>query len=58
MNELFRYLTLAVSPEWRRRSEDDRQRDKREFTEAVGSCGVAGHAYSLVGTRADAALLL
>ena len=58
MNELFRYLTLAVSPEWRRRSDDERQRDKREFAEAVASCGVAAHAYSLVGTRGDADLLL
>jgi len=58
MNELFRYLTIAVSPEWRRRSEDERQRDKRELADAVASCGVAAHAYSLVGTRADADLLL
>ena len=58
MNELFRYLTLAVSPEWRRRSEDERRRDKREFADAVASCGVAAYAYSLVGTRADADLLL
>jgi len=58
MNELFRYLTLAVSPEWRRRTDDERQRDKRELAEAVASCGVAAHAYSLVGTRADADLLL
>jgi len=58
MNELFRYLTIAVSPEWRRRSVDERQRDKRELAEALASCGVAAHAYSLVGTRADADLLL
>jgi chlorite dismutase len=58
MNELFRYLTLAVSPEWRRRVDAERERDKREFADAVASCGVAAHAYSLVGTRADADLLL
>ena len=58
MNELFRYLTLAVLPEWRRRSEEDRRRDKRELALAVASCGVAAHPYSLVGTRADADLLL
>jgi len=58
MNELFRYLTLAVSPEWRRHGEAERQRDKRELVDAVASCGVAAHAYSLVGTRADADLLL
>jgi len=58
MNELFRYLTLAVSPEWRRKDEGERQHDKRELVDAVASCGVAAHAYSLVGTRADADLLL
>jgi chlorite dismutase len=58
MNELFRYLTIAVSPEWRRRPETERQRDKREFADAVASCGVAAHAYSLVGTRSDAEILL
>jgi chlorite dismutase len=58
MNELFRYLTVAVSPGWRRRSESERARDKAEFADAVASCGVAAHSYSLVGTRADADLLL
>ncbi|HEX9495392.1 MAG TPA: chlorite dismutase family protein [Candidatus Limnocylindria bacterium] len=58
MNELFRFLTLAVSPEWRRRDPADREADKREFARAVGTCGVAAHAYSLVGTRGDADLLL
>jgi chlorite dismutase len=58
MNELFRYLTLAVSPDWRRRGEEERRRDKREFADAVASCGIAAHAYSLVGTRADADVLL
>jgi chlorite dismutase len=58
MNELFRFLTLAVSPEWRRRSAADRDADKREFERALATCGVAAHAYSLVGTRADADLLL
>jgi chlorite dismutase len=58
MNELFRYLTIAVSPEWRRRGDAERDRDKREFGAALRSCGVAAHAYSLVGTRADADLLL
>ncbi|MEA2661532.1 MAG: hypothetical protein QOH08_1104 [Chloroflexota bacterium] len=58
MNELFRFLTIAVSPEWRRRSEVERERDKAELAEAVAGCGVAAHAYSLVGTRSDADLLL
>lgn len=58
MNELFRYLTIAVSPEWRRRGDEERARDKREFADAVAACGVAAHSYSLVGTRTDADLLL
>ena len=58
MNELFRYLTIAVSPEWRRRGDEERTRDKREFADAVAACGVAAHSYSLVGTRTDADLLL
>jgi chlorite dismutase len=58
MNELFRYLTLAVSNEWRRLDERQRDDDKAEFAAAARSSGVAVHAYSLVGTRADADLLL
>lgn len=58
MNELFRFLTIAVSPEWRRRGSAERDTDKREFARALETCGVAAHAYSLVGTRADADLLL
>ena len=57
MNELYRYLTLAMSAEWRRLPEDERRVQKREFADAaLGE--VAVHAYSLVGTRADADLLL
>ena len=58
MNELYRYLTLAVSNDWRRLDERQRDEDKAEFASAVRSAGVAVHAYSLVGTRADADLLL
>jgi chlorite dismutase len=58
MNELFRFLVIAVSPDWRRRTSAERDTDKREFASALESCGVAAHAYSLVGTRADAELLL
>jgi len=58
VNELFRYLTIAVSPEWRRRTGTERERDKREFADAVAACGVPAHAYSLVGTRSDADVLL
>jgi chlorite dismutase len=58
VNELYRYLTLAVSPEWRRLDERGRAAQKREFAAAAGSVAVVVHAYSLVGTRADADLLL
>ncbi len=58
MNELYRFLTLAVSSEWRRLDADARQAQKREFVEALERCGVVAHAYSLVGTRGDADLLL
>ncbi|MGH2379166.1 MAG: chlorite dismutase family protein [Candidatus Limnocylindria bacterium] len=56
MNELYRYLTLAVSPEWRRLDPETRASHKRELARAVGEARV--HAYSLVGTRGDADLLL
>ena len=58
MNELYRYLTLSVSSEWRRLDESERARQKDEFARAVGAPGARVHAYSLVGTRADAELLL
>ena len=58
MNELYRYLTLAVSNEWRRLDERQREDDKAEFVSAAQDAGIALHAYSLVGTRADADLLL
>lgn len=58
MNELYRYLTLALPSEWRRLSPGERGAHKRAFAEAVRASGVAAHAYSLVGTRADADLLL
>ena len=58
MNELYRFLTLAVTPEWRRLGQAERDRQKREFIEAALASGVRVHAYSLVGTRVDADLLL
>jgi chlorite dismutase len=58
LNELYRYLTLAVSSEWRRLDEAERARQKDEFARAVAPSGARVHAYSLVGTRADAELLL
>ena len=58
MNELYRYLTLAMPGEWRRLPEAARAAQKQEFADAVRDCGVIAHAYSLVGTRADADVLL
>ena len=58
MNELYRFLTIAVTPEWRRLDAGLRAAQKGEFAAALAECGVAAHAYSLVGTRSDADLLL
>jgi chlorite dismutase len=58
MNELYRYLTFAVTPEWRRLDEDERAAQKDELARAAEHRAVRVHAYSLVGTRADADLLL
>jgi len=58
LNELYRYLTVAVSPEWRRLPEAERAAQKRELVLAARDPSVAVHAYSLVGTRADADLLM
>ncbi len=37
MNELYRYLTLAVTPEWRRLDDAERAAHKRELAEAARS---------------------
>lgn len=58
MNEIYRYLTLAVTPEWRRLDDAERAAQKRELADAARSTPARVHAYSLVGTRADADLLL
>ena len=58
MNELYRFLTIAVSGEWRRLDGATRRDQKREFAGSLAACGVPAHAYSLVGTRGDADLLL
>jgi len=58
MNELYRYLTLAVTPEWRRLDEHERASQKAEFVDAASHAAAGVHAYSLVGMRADADLLL
>jgi hypothetical protein len=46
MNELYRYLTLAVSNDWRLLDGRQREEDKAEFASAVRSTSVAVHAYS------------
>jgi chlorite dismutase len=58
MNELYRYLTLAVTPEWRRLPEHERSSQKDELARAAEHPRVRVNAYSLVGTRGDADLLL
>ncbi len=59
MNELYRYLTVAVTLEWRRLPASERDAQKREFVDAVTSASdVAVHTYSLVGQRVDCDLLL
>ncbi|OLC52346.1 MAG: hypothetical protein AUH85_17330 [Chloroflexi bacterium 13_1_40CM_4_68_4] len=57
MDQLYRYLTLAVTPDWRRLPDEERAAQKRELARAADG-DVAVHAYSLVGTRADAEVLL
>jgi chlorite dismutase len=58
MNELYRYITLAVTSEWRRLPDRERAAQKTEFAGAASHATVRVHAYSLVGTRGDADLLL
>ena len=58
MNELYRFLTFQLAPEWYRLAAEDRAVAKREFAAAVSAGPARTHAYSLVGTRADADLLL
>jgi len=55
-----KYTFLRVDPAWRRRAGEDRARDKREFLAACEDFA-AEHllqAFSLVGTRGDAELML
>jgi chlorite dismutase len=58
VNELYRFLTFHLSPEWYRLAADERAAQKRDFAEAVRAGEARVHAYSLVGTRTDADLLL
>jgi chlorite dismutase len=58
VNQLYRYLTLAMTSDWRRLDESERREQKREFVRAADDAPVRVQAYSLVGTRADADLML
>jgi chlorite dismutase len=55
-----KYTFLKVDPAWRRRDPDERARDKREFLAACEDFASDRllRAFSLVGTRGDADLLL
>lgn len=55
-----KFTFFRVLPDWRRRSAEDRTRDKSEFAAACADFA-AGHllrAYSLVGTRGDTDLMI
>ncbi len=55
-----KYTFLKLPPEWRRRTEEERAQDKREFLAACEDFA-ADHllqAFTLVGTRGDADLML
>jgi chlorite dismutase len=55
-----KFTFIRVLPEWRRRTGEERARDKREFAAACHEFG-ADHllrAYSLVGTRGDTDLMI
>jgi len=58
LNELYRFLTLLLSPEWYRLGPEERAEQKHEFAQALRAAEARTHAYSLVGTRTDADLLL
>jgi len=57
-----KYTFLSLDPAWRRRDEDERAQDKREFLAACEDFAAGHHhllrAFSLVGTRGDADLML
>lgn len=58
MNELYRFLTFKLNADWYRLERAERAAQKRDFATELHASGVPTHAYSLVGTRADADLLL
>ena len=55
-----KFTFLRVDPSWRRRSTEERARDKVEFAVACGEFAEAHflRAYSLVGTRGDCDLMV
>jgi chlorite dismutase len=55
-----KFTFLKLDPAWRRRDPEDRARDKREFAAAVNEFAEDHflRAYSLVGTRGDADIML
>jgi chlorite dismutase len=56
---IFRYALYKVDPAWRRLPDEERALHKKEFVAAVmGQTDVDVHAYSLVGLRAEADILL
>jgi chlorite dismutase len=57
--QFVQYLFFKVDPAWRRLSEEERARGKREFAQVVGqSDGIATYAYSTLGLKSDADLML
>ncbi len=58
--DFVKYTFYKVAPEWRDLSEEDRARSKSQFAEVLAefSDQVTISSYSLVGTRADADLML
>jgi chlorite dismutase len=59
-SQFVQYLFLKVDPQWRRLDAETRTRGRTEFGEVVGaaSSGVTTHAYSTLGLKAGAELLL
>ena len=55
-----KFTFLKLDPAWRRRDPEERARDKREFAAACNDFGEDHflRAYSLVGTRGDADLMI
>lgn len=55
-----KYSFVKVAPEWRRRSDEERAQDKREFAAACDEFATDHYlrAYSLVGTRGDCDLMI